>query len=80
MEFRECSNDVPREVGALRWVVLLSLAWTGGEVSGVMATDPGWERTAVANDGALSLDLASRLWVTAGVRGGECTADVGGDA
>lgn len=56
----------------------LSIEPTGGDASGVKLVSR-WGRL-VAFREALSLILPSREWVAAGVRGGDCTAETGGDA
>lgn len=56
----------------------LSVEPTGGEASGVKLVSR-WDRLVAFRD-ALSLILPSREWVAAGVRGGDWTAETGGDA
>lgn len=56
-------------------------ALVGGEVSGVIAAECGAVPRSVAFDvEAVSLVLGSREWVAAGVRGGDCIVETGGEA
>lgn len=64
--------DPGRDDGALRSLPFWSLEETGGDVSGVMAD--AFALLTAFNDAVLSRD-----WVTAGVRGGDCTAEAGGE-
>lgn len=58
-------------------MLFFSVDPTGGDASGVKLVS-AWGRLVALRE-ELSLVRPSREWVAAGVRGGDCTAEVGGD-
>lgn len=71
------SVDPGREDGALWYLPFWSLEDTGGDVSGVIAD--ALALLTAFSDAVLSPTRDSRDWVTAGVRGGDCTTEAGGE-
>ena len=74
VEMRSVDGRGEETLGA----AVLSPAVTGGDVSGVM--DCPLARPTAPSTAALSVERPSREWVTAGVKGGDWTAETGGEA